>query len=110
MKKVLLSLALLCFLPLLGQKFSVDYNTVIDFDGIKKREYRESGTIGLTDSLLTNNYGKDSLIFKVYKISSNKVYYYNEYDESVKITFVSSIIATRVNETRPNEYVIYRRK
>ncbi len=109
-KKVLFLLLFFSSLHSFGQNFRVDYNTVIDFDGIKKREYSESGTISFTDSLLTDEYKGGSLVFKVYKTSSNKVYYYNDYGESVKVTFTSNSIVTKINETRPSEYTIYRRK
>lgn len=110
MKKIVGFILLLFSLPSFGQKFSVEYNTVIDFDGKTRREYSESGLITLNDSLLTNDYKKGSFSYKVYKIYTNKVYYYNEYGESVKVLFTSNGDATRINETRPEEYIIYRKK
>ena len=110
MKKILVLFLFFSSLSSFGQKFSLEYNNVVDFDGKKKREYNESGTISLTDSLLTNEYGEGSFTFKVYKISSNEVYYYNDYGESVKILFSSNGSVIRINQTRPKEYVIYRKK
>ena len=110
MKKIFTIFLFFCTLESFGQKFSLKYNNVVDFDGKKKREYNEFGTISLTDSLLTNDYGEGSFTFKVYKISSKGVYYYNDYGESIKILFSSDGSVIRINQTRPKEYVIYRRK
>lgn len=110
MKKIFGFLLFFVSVSSYGQKFNVEYNTVVDYDGEKRREYKELGTISFSDSILTNNYNKSSFTFKVYKITSNKVYYYNEYGESVKVLFTTEGVATRINETRPDEYIIYRKK
>jgi len=93
-----------------GQKFESEYNTVIDFDGKQRRVYQETGKIFLTDSLLTNEYSKGSLVFKVFKITSNKVYYYNQFEETVKVLFMGNGDVMKINETKPDEYIIYRKK
>lgn len=110
MKKMFVFILFFISLSSFGQKFNIEYNTVIDYDGEKRREYSEIGKIFLTDSLLTIDYKKGSFTYKVYKITSNKIYYYNEHYESVKILFTSNGDATRINETRPYEYIIYRKK
>ena len=110
MKKMFVFILFFISLSSFGQKFNIEYNTVIDYDGEKRREYSEIGKISLTDSLLTIDYKKGYFTYKVYKITSNKVYYFNEYGESVKVLFTSTGDVTRVNETRPGEYIIYRKK
>lgn len=110
MKKIFTLFLLFYSLSSFGQDLILEYNNVVDFDGKKKREYNESGTISLTDSLLTNDYKEGSFTFKAYKISPREVYYYNDYGESVKILFSAGGSVIRVNETRPKEYVIYRKK
>ena len=79
-------------------------------DGKQRRVYQETGKIFLTDSLLTNEYSKGSLVFKVFKITSNKVYYYNQFEETVKVLFMGNGDVMKINETKPDEYIIYRKK
>lgn len=109
-KKILVLFLFFSSLSSFGQKFSLKYNNVVDFDGKKEREYNQSGTISLTDSLFTNEYNGGSFTFKVYKISSKEVYYHNDYGESIKILFSSNGSVIKINETASKEYIIYRRK
>jgi len=110
MNKILTLAFVLISVMSFGQKFESEYNTVIDFDGKQRRVYQETGKMFLTDSLLINEYPKGPLVFKVFKISSNKVYYYNQFEETIKVLFMGNGDVVKINETRPDEYIIYRKK
>ena len=102
----------LIFVPsfMIGQTFISEYNQVTDYDGKVRKFYQEIGEWSLTDSLITHKYGNGSICHKMYLRAGRSVYYYNDYEESVKITFNIDGSVLRKNDKHPDEYVIYRKK
>jgi hypothetical protein len=54
-------------------------------------------------------YGPDTLEYKVSKIVNRDVYYVNDFDETVKVLFMTNGSVMRKNMARPNQYLIYRK-
>jgi len=109
MKAILTFLMLLTFNALMSQKFESTYNLVIDYDGKNRYEKHNSGKWVCTDSVLYQVYGNDTLEYKVYKIVNRDVYYINDFDELIKVLFMANGNVVKTNNTRPKEYLIYRK-
>lgn len=106
-------LFILLFIPLglFSQiKFSVDYNKLIDFNGKSRVEHDYTGTWYFSgDSLLVQKYDLDSLIYNVTEVRGRHVYYKNDFDEIVEVTFMNDNVTVK-NSLRPNQYLIFRKK
>jgi hypothetical protein len=104
---------ILLFIPIgmLSQvKYSVDYNLLIDFNGKSRVEHDYKGTWYFDgDSLLVQKYDSDSLIYKVSEVIGRRVYYQNDFDESIEVIFMNNMVTVKSN-LRPNQYLIFRKK
>ena len=112
-KKMKTIFFILLFIPLgmLSQvKYSLDYNVLIDFNGKSRVEHDCGGTWYFsTDSLLVQKYDLDSLVYKVTEVNGRHIYYENDFDETIEVVFMNSMVTVRSN-LRPNQYIIFRKK
>ena len=110
MKTILTFLMLLACNALMSQKFESTYNLVIDYDGKNRYVKHNSGKWFCTDSTLYQAYVGDTLEHKIYKIVNRDVYYINDFDELVKVFFMANGSVLKINTSRPQEYLIYRKE
>ena len=106
-------LFILLFIPLgvLSQvKYSLDYNLMIDFNGKSRAEHGYTGTWYFSgDSLLVQKYDLDSLVYNVIEVKGRRIYYKNDFNETIEVLFMSDNVTVK-NSLRPNQYLIFRKK
>jgi hypothetical protein len=108
MKIIFIILSLLPLICFSQTEFRVNYTKIIDYDGNKRKELKDSGTWYLSqDSVLVQKYGKDSLVYNTIEIKGKHVYYIKNYDEVVDVLFMNKMVSVR-NSIRPNEYLIFK--
>ena len=110
--KTILTFLMLMFITIntYSQKFQSDYNLVIDYNGKERLEKKHTGRWVCYDTIMYQFYGPDTLEYKVSKIVNRDVYYVNDFDETVKVLFMTNGSVMRKNMTRPNQYLIYRKE
>jgi hypothetical protein len=94
----------------MSQKFESSYNIVIDYDGKNRYVKHNTGKWFCTDSTLYQTYVNDTLEYKIYKIVNRDVYYTNDFDEIIKVFFMANGSVLKINTSRPQEYLIYRKE
>ena len=112
-KKMKTILFILLFIPIgaLSQvKYSLDYAKVIDFNGTSRTEHEQKGTWYFSsDSLLVQKYDLDSLVYNVVEVKGRRIYYKNDFNETIEVLFMSDNVTVK-NNLRPNQYLIFRKK
>ena len=110
MKKIITLVFLLSSIMSFGQKFNSEYNLVIDYNGKERIEKNHSGVWSVSDSTLYQFYGEDTLEYKISEIKGRNVFHVNDFGETVKFLFNANGDVVRTNMTRPNQYLIYRKR
>jgi len=110
MKKILIYLLLVLPISLYGQTFSYEYNVLIDYNNGVRREHLQKGkwVFNKEDSLLVQYYEGGSLEYNVVKINNRYVYYKNDFDEIIIVTFTLSNDVIVKSEKKTNSYLIFR--
>lgn len=110
MKKILIYLLLVLPISLYGQTFSYEYNVLIDYSNGVRREHYQKGkwVFNKEDSLLIQYYEGGSLEYNVFKINNRYIYYKNDFDETIVVTFTLSNDVIVKSEKRTNDYLIFR--
>ena len=110
MMKNIFSLVLFLSLSVcaISQSDTVFYNTVIDFDGQKKRFDKWPGYWTYSDSIVIHNIDGTALVYPVIKVDLTNVLYKNDWDEPVIITIDESTSGIlRKSIVRPKEYTLF---
>lgn len=89
-----------------------DYSKVVDYDGVKTRIVKWEGKWEVKDSTLVDHYGDNKSLTKEW---FKKTYYWgspvyhviNDFQDTVEYQFQSNGKVVVVNESFPNEYMIY---
>lgn len=110
MKKIITLVFLLASIMSFGQKFDSRYDLVIDYNGKERIEKNHSGVWSVSDSTLYQFYGEDTLEYKISEIKGRNVFHVNDFGETVKFLFNANGDVVRTNMTRPNQYLIYRKR
>jgi hypothetical protein len=92
-----------------GQKYSSDYNIIVDYDGKTRRTYEQKGSWEFSDSTLTQTYEGGKLEYNVTKYSGRYVYYTNDFDEEITVVFSINGDVVIKCALRPNIYMIFRK-
>ena len=110
MKKILIYLLLVLPISLYGQTFSYEYNVLIDYNNGVRREHLQKGkwVFNKEDSLLVQYYEGGLLEYNVIKINNRYVYYKNDFDEIIIVTFTLSNDVIVKSEKKTNSYLIFR--
>ena len=109
MKKIIFALLFLIPIFCSSQTIIFKYSKAIDFDGIKKRTYPESGYWVLSNDTLVNHYKDGELIKNLQYVMDDGTYVYlNDFNEIVyvRITEKKELIVQNLNH--PKEYTIFK--
>ena len=110
MKNLLVLFFILVFSSIgYSQVIKSEYNTIVDYDGLKIRTHKHKGVWFVNDSLVVHIFLGDSLIHKLDSKTSNCFSYKNDYNENVDILFLENGDVLRKNEKYPDQYIIYRK-
>ena len=93
-----------------GQTFSYEYNTLIDYNKGVRKEHDQKGkwVFTIEDSSLVQFYEGGFLEYNVFEFKSRYVYYKNNFNETIIVTFTLGGDVMVKSQTRPNDYIIFR--
>jgi len=110
MKKILICLLFMLPIFVFGQTFSYEYNTLIDYNKGVRKSHDQKGKWVFTkeDSSLVQFYEGGFLEYNVFDFKSRHVYYKNDFNETIIVTFTLSGDVMVKSQTGPNDYIIFR--